>query len=159
MGQNGEAMEQLWQIEANIDDMNPQNMEYVFKRLFDAGVNDAWAMPMMMKKCRMAVMLCVLCRQEVLETCMTIIFNETTSIGVRYFPVSRTICQRHIETVTIMGQCIHCKISSYGDRIINISAEYDDCRVAAACTGRPLKDFQRQAKEEAYKRYGQHSDE
>lgn len=43
-------METLWQIEANIDDMNPQNMEYVFQKLLDLGVNDVWAMPMMMKK-------------------------------------------------------------------------------------------------------------
>ena len=42
-------METLWQIEANIDDMNPQNMEYVFQKLLDLGVNDVWAMPMMMK--------------------------------------------------------------------------------------------------------------
>ena len=53
-------METLWQIEANIDDMNPQNMEYVFQKLLDLGVNDVWAIPMMMKKCRMASMLCAL---------------------------------------------------------------------------------------------------
>lgn len=43
-------METLWQLEANIDDMNPQNMEYVFSRILDKGANDVWAMPMMMKK-------------------------------------------------------------------------------------------------------------
>mgnify|MGYP000532588258 FL=1 len=46
-------METLWQLEANIDDMNPQNMEYVFSRILDKGANDVWAMPMMMKKGRM----------------------------------------------------------------------------------------------------------
>ena len=43
-------METLWQLEANIDDMNPQNMEYVFSQILDKGANDVWAMPMMMKK-------------------------------------------------------------------------------------------------------------
>lgn len=43
-------METLWQLEANIDDMNPQNMEYVFSRILDKGANDVWAVPMMMKK-------------------------------------------------------------------------------------------------------------
>lgn len=38
-------METLWQLEANIDDMNPQNMEYVFSLILEQGANDVWAMP------------------------------------------------------------------------------------------------------------------
>ena len=82
-------METLWQLEANIDDMNPQNMEYVFSQILDKGANDVWAMPMMMKKGRMASMLCVLCRKEILDDMIETIVKETTSIGVRFFPVSR----------------------------------------------------------------------
>lgn len=148
-------MEQLWQIEVNIDDMNPQNMEYVFKRLLDSGSNDVWAIPVMMKKCRMAAMLCILCRQEILENIIEIVFAETTSIGIRYFPVTRTICQREIKVVSVQGEDIHCKICSYGGKVTNISAEYDDCRKAASCTGIPIKEWQRLAKEEAYRKYGQ----
>ena len=147
-------METLWQIEANIDDMNPQNMEYVFQKLLDLGVNDVWAMPMMMKKCRMGSMLCVLCPEEMIEAAASLIFAETTSIGIRYFPVRRTICSRKIETVCIDGERIRCKISSYGGKVTNISAEYDDCRAAAARTGTALKEWQRKAKEEAYRLYG-----
>ena len=82
-------METLWQLEANIDDMNPQNMEYVFSLILAQGANDVWAMPMMMKKGRMASMLCVLCRQELIDTLIGVIVRETTSIGVRFFPVTR----------------------------------------------------------------------
>ena len=88
-------MESLWQIEANIDDMNPQCMEYVFKRLLDLGVNDVWAVPIMMKKCRMASMLCILCRKELVENAAAIVFAETTSIGMRYFPVQRFVNARY----------------------------------------------------------------
>lgn len=147
-------METLWQMEANIDDMNPQNMEYVFRRLLDLGVNDVWAVPVMMKKCRMASMLCVLCREELLDKAAEIIFAETTSIGVRYFPVQRRACGRTVQTVTVDGRPIRCKICTYGGTVTNISAEYDDCRAAAAQTGTPLKMWQRKAKEEAYKQYG-----
>lgn len=147
-------MEALWQIESNIDDMNPQNMEYLFQRLLDLGVNDVWAMPMMMKKCRMAVMLCVLCRQELLPAVEECIFSEATTIGIRYFPVQRTICEREIKTVLLEGREIHCKICSYNGRITNISAEYDDCRQAAAETGIPIKEWQRKVKEKAYHLYG-----
>ncbi len=147
-------MEALWQMEANIDDMNPQNMEYVFSKLLAIGVNDVWAMPILMKKCRMASMLCVLCRKELLEAAEEIIFSETTSIGVRYFPVQRTACERDIRNVSVDGRDIRCKICTYCGKLVNISAEYDDCRTAAAQTGVPLKIWQRKAKEEAYKRYG-----
>ncbi len=147
-------MEELWQIETNIDDMNPQNMEYVFQQLLDMGVNDVWAMPVMMKKSRMAFMLCVLCRKEAIEAVLPVIFRETTSIGVRYFPVQRSICERSIETVCVDGRDIHCKICSYLGKVTNISVEYDDCRSAARQSGQPIKEWQRKAKEEAYKIYG-----
>lgn len=147
-------MEELWQIEANIDDMNPQDMEYVFHRLFALGVNDVWAMPMMMKKCRMAMMLCVLCRQSLIETVLDSIFKETSTIGVRYFPVQRVACERSIRTVCIDNIIIHVKISSYHGEIVNISAEYDDCREAAVHTGKSIEEWRRRAREEAYKQYG-----
>lgn len=147
-------METLWQMEANIDDMNPQNMEYIFRCLLDLGVNDVWAMPMLMKKCRMASMLCVLCREDLLEKAADIIFKETTSVGVRYFPVSRIACRRSIQTVTVSGETLHCKICWSGDAVTNISAEYDDCRAAAVKTGIPLKEWQRRVLEAAWQCYG-----
>ena len=45
-------METLWQVETNIDDMNPQWTGYLFERLLAAGVNDVWAVPVIMKKGR-----------------------------------------------------------------------------------------------------------
>ena len=146
-------METLWQLEANIDDMNPQNMEYVFSCILKAGANDVWAMPMLMKKGRMASMLCVLCRQELIETMISIIVRETTSIGVRYFPVSRLACERLITTVRVDGRDLHCRVCRYGGKVVNISAEYDDCRAAADATGIPLKDWQRKVKDAAYKQF------
>lgn len=147
-------MDELWQVEANIDDMNPQDMAYLFDQLFATGVNDAWAMPMMMKKCRMAAMLCVLCSQNQLDAVSDIIFRETTTIGLRYFPVTRQICERRVETVSVVGEDIRVKIALRQGTITTISAEYDDCRAVAARTGIPLKEWRRRAVEEAYKRYG-----
>jgi uncharacterized protein (DUF111 family) len=146
-------MEELWQLEANIDDMNPQHMEYVFDQLFQLGVNDAWAMPMMMKKCRMAVMVCVLCRESLIDAVTKLIFKETTSIGLRYFPVHRVACTRTICQVAVDEETIHVKVSSYDGKLTNISAEYDDCRAAAVRTGKPVKYWQRKALEEAYRLY------
>lgn len=147
-------METLWQMEANIDDMNPQHLEYVFSRLLESGVNDVWAVPMLMKKGRLAVMLGVLCKKALLEEVEAIIFTETTSIGVRHFPVERKACERFFGEVTVDGERIGCKICSHNGCVTTISAEYDDCRRAAEKSGKPLKEWQRRAKEEAYKIYG-----
>lgn len=146
-------MDELWQLEANIDDMNPQNMEYVFACILKAGANDVWAVPMLMKKGRMASMLCVLCRQEKIEEMIALIVKETTSIGVRFFPVQRLACERLLTQVEIDGRKLGCKVCRYGGKVINISAEYDDCRAAAAATGLPLKDWQRRVKEAAYHKF------
>lgn len=148
-------METLWQLEANIDDMNPQNMEYVFSLILAQGANDVWAMPMMMKKGRMASTLCVLCRQELIDTLIGVIVRETTSIGVRFFPVTRLACDRLITTVRVDGRDLHCKVCRYDGKVVNISAEYDDCRAAAAETGTPLKDWQRKVKEAAYRQFAE----
>ena len=121
-------MDTLWQLESNIDDMNPQNMEYVFSLILAQGANDVWAMPMMMK---------------------------TTSIGVRFFPVTRLACDRLITTVRVDGRDLHCKVCRYDGKVVNISAEYDDCRAAAAETGTPLKDWQRKVKEAAYRQFAE----
>lgn len=149
-------MEELYQVEANIDDMNPQVLEYAFTRLLDLGVRDVWAIPMMMKKNRLATMVCVLCAKADLESVSAVLFEETTTVGIRYFPVQRIICERTIEIVHVDGEDIHCKISSHGGTITNISAEYDDCRRAAMKRGIPVKEWQRRAKEEAYRIYGSH---
>lgn len=147
-------MEKLWQVEANIDDMNPQAVEYVFECLFKAGANDAWAVPILMKKSRMAMMLCVLCQEKTLTAVLDILFRETTTIGARYFPVDRQVCDRVMQAVIVDGEQIGVKISSRNGCITTISAEYDDCRRAAAHTAIPLKEWQRKAIEEAYKQYG-----
>ncbi len=84
---------------------------------------------------------------------MEIIVKETTSIGVRFFPVSRMACDRVITTVCIDGRELHCKVCRYGGQIVNISAEYDDCRAAAEATGIPLKEWQRKVKEAAYRQF------
>ena len=147
-------METLWQVEANIDDMNPQWTGYLFERLLAAGVNDVWAVPVIMKKGRPALTLCILCSQALLDEVSRFILRETTSIGVRYFPVERRVCERREVQVAVDGRTVRCKISLYEGAVTTISAEYDDCRAAAAATGIPLKEWQRKAKEEAYKQYG-----
>ena len=147
-------MNGIWQVETNIDDMSPQGTEYVFVRLLETGAKDVWATPVIMKKGRPGIMLCALCEERLLQDVSTVILTETTSIGVRCFPVERKECSREIVVVRVGGRDIHCKVSRYDGTVTTITAEYDECRTAAAETGTPLKEWRRRAEEEAYKIHG-----
>ena len=78
-------------LETNIDDMNPQDYGYVYERLLAAGALDVWTTPIFMKKNRPAVTLSVLVDEGTKETCAEILFQETTSIGLRVVPVGQRL--------------------------------------------------------------------
>jgi uncharacterized protein (TIGR00299 family) protein len=73
-------------IETNIDDMNPQDYEMVFEKLYDAGCLEVFLTPTIMKRSRPGIHLTILCQDNV-ERMIEILFGHTTSIGFR---VSRT---------------------------------------------------------------------
>ncbi|MBE0432912.1 nickel pincer cofactor biosynthesis protein LarC [candidate division WOR-3 bacterium] len=69
-------------IETNIDDMNPQDYEMVFEKLYEAGALDVFLTPTIMKRSRPGILLTVLC-QENLDRMIEVLFSHTTSIGFR----------------------------------------------------------------------------
>ena len=52
------------QLETNLDDMTPETLAYVQERLLASGASDVWYIPIVMKKSRPAVTLCVLCEES-----------------------------------------------------------------------------------------------
>ena len=76
-------------INSNIDDSSGEDLGYVLEKLMDAGALDVSYSPIFMKKNRPAYRLEVICRAETREKLSEIIFDETTTIGVRYYPVQR----------------------------------------------------------------------
>ena len=76
-------------INSNIDDSSGEDLGYVLEKLMDAGALDVSYSPIFMKKNRPAYRLEVICRAETREKLSEIIFDETTTIGVRYYVVQR----------------------------------------------------------------------
>ena len=76
-------------INSNIDDSSGEDLGYVLEKLMDAGALDVSYAPIFMKKNRPAYRLEVICRAETREKLSEIIFDETTTIGVRYYLVQR----------------------------------------------------------------------
>jgi len=133
----GLTIEALNILETNIDDMNPQIYTHVMERLFAAGALDVSLTPQQMKKNRPAVLLSVLSRPELDETLMHILFEETTTLGVRRQTVERICLPRSFETVETPYGPIHIKVARW-DGIEHRMPEYEDCRKSAEAHKVPL---------------------
>ena len=81
--------EVLMMAETNIDDMNPEIFPFVLEKLFSAGALDAWLTPIQMKKGRPATQLAFLARSGDLTPLMDLVMTETTTLGLRTYPVDR----------------------------------------------------------------------
>ena len=119
-------------IEANIDDMNPQNFAYVNEKLLQAGALDVFTVPVQMKKGRPGQLLQVLAPSDAVDALSRVIFQETTTIGVRKYPADRTTLDREfVEVETEYGR-VRIKVSKFGGEVVNFAPEFDDC-VRLAC--------------------------
>jgi uncharacterized protein (TIGR00299 family) protein len=131
--------EQLLVLETNIDDMNPELYEYVMERLFAAGARDVCLFPVQMKKNRPGVMLWVLGESTDREKLSAVIFSETSTIGVRSYPVARVALSREHKTVTTRHGEVRVKLSSTPDGRVQAAPEYEDCKRLAREKNLPLK--------------------
>jgi len=134
------STEQLLVLETNIDDCTPQVLSYATERLFKAGALDVWQKPILMKKGRFAQKLSVLTPISLQNELETIMFEETTTIGIRNYPVNRTIADRREETAQTPWGPVRVKISSVNGNVCTVTPEYDDCRALAEANQIPLKD-------------------
>jgi len=138
-------------LETQIDDLSPQAIGYVFDQLFDVGALDVFTTPIGMKKTRLGLALTVICPPERRIACETMIFRETTTLGIRHRLQARTILAREFESVVLEGQTIAVKIAR--DRaglILNLQPEYEDVARVAQATGRSWLEVQRSALQRFY---------
>jgi pyridinium-3,5-bisthiocarboxylic acid mononucleotide nickel chelatase len=139
-GEDSASTEKLLVLETNIDDCSPQIISYAAERLLKAGALDVWQTPIVMKKGRSALKLSVLCSVLLKNELELIVFEETTSIGVRSYFVDRTIAERREETVETPWGPVRVKISSVQGKVCSATPEYDDCVALAEKNGTPLKE-------------------
>ena len=93
--------EKIWKLESNIDDCTGENLGYVMERLMEAGARDVHYSAVYMKKNRPAWQLNVICTEEHIPKLEQIIFEETTTIGIRKNRVERSVLKRTFDTVQI----------------------------------------------------------
>jgi pyridinium-3,5-bisthiocarboxylic acid mononucleotide nickel chelatase len=128
-------------LETNIDDMNPQFFEPLIERLFASGALDVWLTPVTMKKGRPATVVSVIVPVDRRDEVERTLFLESTTIGVRATPVSRTRAPRRFETVTTRWGEVRLKLRAWDGRVIGAMPEYDDCLRLSRTSGAPIHEI------------------
>jgi len=139
LGDIDTSAESVFMLEANIDDMTPELLGHLMERLLEVGALDAWFSPIHMKKNRPGCMVSALVDAHSLETVRAVILTESTSIGVRQYPVSRDTLTRRTVDVSLPWGMVRVKVAFQGSVVLNVAPEFEDCRSLAQRSGHPLK--------------------
>ena len=130
-------------LETQIDDLSPQAIGYIFEALFKVGALDVFTQAIGMKKSRPGILLTVICPPEKASVCEAIIFQETTTLGIRHLTQQRSILGREIHSVKTMFGSVRIKIATQetgGEKtIVNVQPEYEDCAELARKSARPWR--------------------
>ena len=132
-------------LETNIDDMNPQVYGYLIDRLFEAGALDVYITPAIMKKSRPACVLTVLSEPPAAEALSGIIFEETSTFGIRRYNAERRKLERKIVEVKTKYGNIKVKAGFCKNTFSICSPEYEDCKRIARLKKVPFSAVRREA--------------
>ncbi len=143
LGEMEETLEEKQEIavmETNIDDTTGEILGYTAEKLMQNGALDAFFTPIYMKKGRPAYRLTVACRKENIEKLQTIIFRETTTIGIRYRYEKRNVLPREKVEVNTEYGLVQAKQVKLGEETYTYP-EYESLKKIAEEQNIPLKDL------------------
>jgi uncharacterized protein (TIGR00299 family) protein len=149
------ADEMVLQVETTIDDMSPQLYETLIERVFDAGALDVFLQPVIMKRGRPGVVVTALCAPERVGDLSRALFEESTTIGVRWSEWRRARLQREMVEVTTAYGTIPFKISRLGGRIVTVTPEFADVARIAREKSLPVREVLDQARADGRRLLGQ----
>jgi hypothetical protein len=128
-------------LEANIDDMNPEFYGFLMERLFAEKALDVSLSHLLMKKSRPGILLRVIAEEGDAGNLTEIILRETTTLGVRSYPVTRKKLPREVREVETKFGRIRVKVSGE----VRFQPEYEDCRRVAMEKGIPIQEVYQEA--------------
>jgi pyridinium-3,5-bisthiocarboxylic acid mononucleotide nickel chelatase len=130
----------LWVLETNLDDCPGQLVARALEAALEAGALDAWAAPVTMKKGRPGVLLSALVEEPRRAAVTRVLFEETTTLGVRRHAVLRDALERELRTVETRYGPVRVKVALAGERELGAHPEYDDCQARAREHGVAVKE-------------------
>jgi uncharacterized protein (TIGR00299 family) protein len=127
-------------LEANVDDATGELVGHAIETWMAEGALDAWATPVTMKKGRPGLTVSVLTTEERADALAASVLRETTSIGVRRYPVSRLERPRRLVIVGTRFGEIPVKVSEGPFGPPQAKPEFDACERAARVHGVPVRE-------------------
>ncbi len=137
------TQDNLFVIETNIDDLNPEIYPYIMERLFEARAKDVYFTPVIMKKGRPGILISVLAAEQDTAEMERILFEETSTIGIRRYRVDRTALIRETKKIRTRFGVIPVKISEHAGKK-TIHPEYEECLKIARKMGIGITDVYRE---------------
>ncbi len=133
-------------LETNLDDATGEVIGYTKRALLAAGALDVYTTSIQMKKDRPGVILSVICNPDDVTALETILFNETSTFGIRRQVIERSVRQRMVYTVESDFGPIKGKLGWRPDEPAIFTPEYEDCAEIAKAHDLPLQDVYMAAK-------------
>ena len=128
VSRGGRGRDRILEVEANIDDMNPQRFELLMERSFAAGALDVAILPATMKKNRPGWVLRILCPEERLELVSAAVFSLSTAIGLRYHACDRLKLARSVRVIETRFGRVRVKETELPDGSARPVPEYEDVK-------------------------------
>ncbi|MHC1631507.1 MAG: nickel pincer cofactor biosynthesis protein LarC [Methanotrichaceae archaeon] len=148
--------DQVAQLETNLDDVTGEVLGNLVDLLMKEGALDVSIVPALMKKGRYGSIVKVIAKEDQMDRLASRIMKETGSLGIRIFPIlHRYVAEREprILDLDIEGQShqVEVKVSQLDGKMLNVKAEYEDCRKIALEIGLPLREVIRRVEEKGWK--------
>jgi pyridinium-3,5-bisthiocarboxylic acid mononucleotide nickel chelatase len=132
--------EDLLVLETNVDDLDPRLWPEAITAVLAAGALDAWLTPILMKKGRPAHTFRALVTRDRAAEVRATVFRETTTIGIREYPVARYALPRETAHVSVGGLEISVKVARLDGVVVTLQPEFDDVVRVARALDRPVRE-------------------
>jgi uncharacterized protein (DUF111 family) len=140
--------ETIIQVETTIDDMSPQLYEPLMERLFEAGAVDVFLTPVVMKRSRPGTVLTALCPRDRLDRLVHVLFEESSTIGLRWTEWQRATLPRETVTLSTTYGAMQFKVSRLEGRVVTVTPEFADVTRIARDKALPVREVLDQARAE-----------
>ncbi len=144
LGQEQGQQGQITELVCNLDDMTPEALAYACRAILAGGALDVYTVPGTMKKGRPGWVLTVLCQPERVGELLPLIFQETSSNGVRARQCGKYFLRPETQTVsTAFGPVRRKTAAGYG--AVHQKPEFEDVARLSESAGVPFETVWQQA--------------
>jgi uncharacterized protein (DUF111 family) len=115
-------------LQADLDDESPEVLAAVAEKLLALGARDVVRLPVIMKKGRLGTRIEVLAEPTDVERFAAILLRETSTLGLRWWPVERVGLARRIAEIDVDSTRVRVKVALADGEPLKAKAEADDVK-------------------------------